>query len=285
MTWSWCCTIGSCIGRGRGACDPSQLIENNASRCDGRRTELEMKHRSAVRLIIGIIVTAVAFAAKAALLPPFMMDSVVALGAILNVNPPGQPPNIQWVTLGTGFFYGYKIKDDPDPKKRQYAIYLVTAGHVVSEFGKSGHGDLQIRINSKDPLSSQTFSIPEKPPEGAGTWFYHPKFNPASPADPPGYDIAAVRIDYSKITELGAAWIPSDEAAANSEKLKSIGSSAGDGVFVLGFPMNLAGAQRNYAIVRQGVIARISELLDHASSTFMLDSFVFPGNSGSPVVS
>lgn len=48
--------------------------------------------------------------------------------------------------------------------------------------------------------------------------------------------------------------------------------------------MNLAGIQRNYVIVREGIVARISEMLEGKSSTFLLDSFVFPGNSGSPVV-
>jgi hypothetical protein len=60
--------------------------------------------------------------------------------------------------------------------------------------------------------------------------------------------------------------------------------AAGDAVFVLGFPMNLAGAQRNYVIVREGIVARITEMLEGASNTFMIDSFVFPGNSGGPVV-
>lgn len=244
-----------------------------------------MNHRTVIRLIFIIVAATIHPAkAKATLLPPFMMDSVVALGAMLNTSPPGQPPRIEWVTLGTGFFYGYKIKDDPDPNKREYAIYLVTAGHVVSEFNASGHGDLLVRINPKDPSSStQTFNIPDKPPEGAGTWFYHPGFHPNSSADL-GNDIAAVQVNGSKIKELGAGFIPSDEASADSTKLKSIGTSAGDGVFVLGFPMNLAGVQRNYVIVREGIIARISELLDHASWTFMLDCFVFPGNSGSPVI-
>jgi hypothetical protein len=48
--------------------------------------------------------------------------------------------------------------------------------------------------------------------------------------------------------------------------------------------MNLAGIQRNYVIVREGIVARISEMLEGKSPTFLLDSFVFPGNSGSPVV-
>lgn len=114
-----------------------------------------MNHRTVIRLIFIIVAATIHPAkAKATLLPPFMMDSVVALGAMLNTSPPGQPPRIEWVTLGTGFFYGYKIKDDPDPNKREYAIYLVTAGHVVSEFKASGHGDLLVRINPKDPSSS-----------------------------------------------------------------------------------------------------------------------------------
>jgi S1-C subfamily serine protease len=48
--------------------------------------------------------------------------------------------------------------------------------------------------------------------------------------------------------------------------------------------MNLAGEQKNYVIARQEAIARISELLEGASRTFLVDSFVFPGNSGGPVV-
>lgn len=238
-----------------------------------------------VGVVVAMVATCLATSATATLLPPFMLDSVVALGAMLNVSPPGQPPNIQWLTLGTGFFYGYKIKDDPEPTKREYEVYLVTAGHVVSEFKAANHGDLSVRINSKDPASpSQTFNIPEKPPEGAGTWFYHPRFHPDSPNDTPFADIAAVKVNGPKITELGAAIISNDDATADTAKLKNIGASAGDGVFVLGFPMNLAGLQRNYVIVREGIIARISELLDHASGTFMLDTFIFPGNSGSPVI-
>jgi hypothetical protein len=66
--------------------------------------------------------------------------------------------------------------------------------------------------------------------------------------------------------------------------MKELSVSPGDGVFVLGFPMNIAGRQRNYVIARQGCVARIGEMLDGASPLFLLDSFVFPGNSGGPVV-
>ena len=61
--------------------------------------------------------------------------------------------------------------------------------------------------------------------------------------------------------------------------------AAGDGVFVLGFPMGLEGGERNYVIVRQGCIGRIGDLLDNPQvESYLVDAFTFPGNSGGPVV-
>jgi hypothetical protein len=58
----------------------------------------------------------------------------------------------------------------------------------------------------------------------------------------------------------------------------------GDGVFVLGFPMGMSGLLRNYVIVRQGSVARIAELMDGAADYFLIDSLIYPGNSGGPVM-
>ena len=183
------------------------------------------------------------------------------------------------------FFYGYKVKDDPDATKRLYELYLVTAGHVVAEFKESKQGDLFVRINSKDQTSpSQTFSIPFNPNAQEGTWFFHPKFDAKTVSAVPDYDISAVQLNAATVKELGATFVENDNNVADINKLKDIGASAGDGTFVLGFPMNLAGIQRNYVIVREGIISRIGEMLNDKSRTFLLDSFVFPGNSGSPVI-
>jgi hypothetical protein len=48
--------------------------------------------------------------------------------------------------------------------------------------------------------------------------------------------------------------------------------------------MNLAGQQRNYAIVRPGAIARLNDLIESVATTLLIDSHVFPGNSGGPVI-
>ncbi len=246
-----------------------------------------MKTRIRALVSLAAITTVVvATTARGALLPSYMINSVVAIGATTNTNPPGQPPKLEWKTFGTGFFYGYKAKDDPDPTRRQYAVYLVTAGHVISEFRASQQASaspvtLAARINSNDPTEpAQKFEMPDHLPNGEATWFFHPKMTPSTP----DHDIAAAQVNPDEIKKLGAGFFTNDEATADTKKLTNIGAAAGDGVFVLGFPMNLAGEQRNYVIVREGIIARIAELLDKASGTFLVDSFVFPGNSGGPVI-
>ncbi len=85
------------------------------------------------------------------------------------------------------------------------------------------------------------------------------------------------------LSGIDVQFLASDQISANIAKLKDIGVSAGDGVFVLGFPMGLAGEQRNYVIVRSGSIARIGDLLDSVVPDLLIDSHVFPGNSGGPV--
>jgi hypothetical protein len=91
-------------------------------------------------------------------------------------------------------------------------------------------------------------------------------------------------IEMLKSLKLESGFFASDQHSFTKSQLSDAGVSAGDGVFVLGFPMGLAGENRNYAIVRQGSIARISEYLDGKTKSFLIDLFVFPGNSGGPVI-
>src|SRR4051794_13175306 len=81
--------------------------------------------------------------ALSALLPPMFMNCVVALGSMQpQADLQGQPAKILWKTEGTGFLYGYLVKDDPEPTKREYDVYLVTAKHVVT----AHVGDLHVRV-------------------------------------------------------------------------------------------------------------------------------------------
>jgi len=207
------------------------------------------------------------------LLPAAFLNCVVAIGDITTIVVPGAPPRQEWQTTGTGFFYGFLTKDNADPLKREYEIYLVTARHVVSN-----RQNLKARVNpSVAGGAGQEFEIPSNPKPGDQTWFFHPD---------PAIDVAAVRVDYNLLTKSGFAvsFFEQDNNVVLRTEMPAVETAAGDGVYVLGFPMGLAGQQRNYVIVRQGVIARISEMIESASNTFMIDAFVFPGNSGGPVV-
>ena len=208
------------------------------------------------------------------LIPPFFIDCVVALGNTQSIpQPPGQPARSEWVTSGTGFFYGYIIRAEDDPKR--YFIFLVTAKHVVQEHIDK-EIDIRLRINSKDPTAPvKDFGLPLQ--VGPGHWFFHTN------AD---IDVAVIQINWDFLTANGIEprFFSHDQLAANRKLLKDREVAAGDGIFLLGFPMNLTGAQRNYVVVRQGCIARISEMLDGASPSFLIDAPAYPGNSGGPVI-
>jgi len=63
-----------------------------------------------------------------------------------------------------------------------------------------------------------------------------------------------------------------------------LGITQGDEIYILGFPMGLAGEERKYAIARSGIIARLDDEIIDTTYSFLVDSSVFPGNSGGPVI-
>ena len=77
----------------------------------------------------------------------------------------------------------------------------------------------------------------------------------------------------------------SDSSILSIEQMAEKGMTEGDFIYVLGFPMGIVGGDRQYVIARSGSIARIRDVLEKRSNDFIVDSFVFPGNSGGPVVS
>jgi len=210
----------------------------------------------------------ISLAARAALLPPGFINAVVAIGH----NQPGPVGAPTWVTEASGFFYGSLVTDDPDEKKRQYEVYLVTNRHVVEN-----HAVVSVRLNPKKSSDQgQVFDLPMVDPHGVRNWFNHTD---------PNVDITCARVNWRLLQDRGidVEFVAGDANGADTKKMQEIGVSAGDGAFVIGFPMNLAGQQRNYAIVRPGAIARLTDLIETAATVMLIDSHVFPGNSGGPV--
>jgi hypothetical protein len=190
----------------------------------------------------------------ATLVPPFMLNCVVTIGiaasAVLNGVLVGPPV---WHTIGTGFFYGHLIKADPDPAKRIYDCFLVTAKHVINDYQKARDDyrrfqppsdpalPIKIRVN---PLSATSvgkeFDLLGELADPGTVWVDNPV----------GKDVTVVGVNLNLLTQKYAyAFFTDDTMCLDIDKLKSQDVSAGDGVFVLGFPMDLAGLQKNYVII------------------------------------
>jgi S1-C subfamily serine protease len=209
----------------------------------------------------------------AARIPQFFVDSVVALGRFEPNRGPGQPS--EWVTEASGFLYGYPADNETDPAKHRYHVYLVANRHVLAN-----HSQILVRMNAEKATDLvREFTLALKDNAGADLWVSHPS---------PSTDVSVIGINAQFLHENGlqSAFFAGDKHTADKAKMKNIGLSIGDEVFVLGFPMGLSGtAQRNFVIARRGSIARLSDVFESAATTFLIDSLVFPGNSGGPVVS
>lgn len=99
-------------------------------------------------------------------------------------------------------------------------------------------------------------------------------------------DVAVMSLNPQALRDDGVEYFffESDAHVVTLDQARTNQTSEGDGVFVLGFPLGEAGEERNYAIVRQGIIARIQDWLTGNSRELLIDASIFPGNSGGPVL-
>jgi trypsin-like peptidase len=199
-----------------------------------------------------------------ALIPPFMLDCVVAIGF------PDDAGNVAYV--GTGFLYGRFVAVDASTGLMEYRIYLVTNRHVF-ESGST----MFLRFNPEGTLPAQVFDAPLADSNGKPFWVAHVDAE---------IDVGVIPLNVRLLKEANIqfAFFASDKHVLTHKDAANVGLAEGDGVFVLGFPMGNVGAERNYVVVRQGVIARIRDSLSGAVKQFLVDATVFPGNSGGPVV-
>jgi len=202
-----------------------------------------------------------------ALIPPFFPDCVVAIGI---EDPSGDERKRKWVA--SGFLYGHYITDNEDGTK-SYKVYLVTNRHVFENLPR-----IYLRFNPRinEPAREYTLNLLNE--NGAQLWFPHPNAK---------IDVAIIPINFGLLQEhaMQVAYFQSDQHVASVDKLNELGITEGDFAYVLGFPMGLIGGERNAVIVRSGTIARIRDALVRANQEYLIDAFVFPGNSGGPVIS
>ena len=109
------------------------------------------------------------------------------------------------------------------------------------------------------------------------TWVSHPG----------KLDVAVAPLDAAAFVglEIDYGVFASDRHVLTKQQvLDETGIREGNGIYVLGFPLELAGKERNYVIARQGILARVQDWLRGDEDTFLIDASIFPGNSGGPVL-
>lgn len=200
-----------------------------------------------------------------ALIPPFFLDCVVAIGLIAS-----DGNSKQWTA--SGFLYGEMVNETSKPETHEYRVFLVTNRHVFLD-----HKAVWLRFNTEGETPAKELQLPLEDIAGKRVWFPHPNQS---------VDIAIVPINTSALEEkkikFGA--FLSNSHVLERKKAIDAGISEGDGAYILGFPMGLVGNHRNYVIVRQGTIARVRDYLSGASNEILIDATIFPGNSGGPVI-
>jgi trypsin-like peptidase len=199
-----------------------------------------------------------------ALLPPFYLDSVVALGV------GDDQANRRWI--GTGFLYGNLIVSGQPAAEKRYNVWLITNKHVLAALS-----DVYMKLNSAADTKSKDYRVPLVARNGKQLWVGHPNGDT---------DVAAVWLNAGFLAQEQLRFSPilSDVHTCTKDRMKTGILNEGDRVFVLGFPMGLVAAERQYVICRSGIIARIRDYLEDRTKDYLVDAPVFPGNSGGPVV-
>jgi hypothetical protein len=149
--------------------------------------------------------------------------------------------------IGTGFIL----------ETTNHHFILVTAKHVILDEQGKVNPSLGWRLNEKTNVSDL---VPDKQQSAfLGGWFLSTNA-----------DLACRFIAYGNESDFRA--IPHDFLL----RQKKVEPAAH--IVIVGFPMGLRSEQYTTPILRSGIVAR------SATNELMLDAFVFPGNSGGPVV-
>jgi len=151
--------------------------------------------------------------------------------------------------LGTGFF----VRTDKTD------VILVSAAHVVRDRKGDLRKDLRYRRSDLDGTDALVSDL-ELTKADLGTWV----FSNSS-------DLAARRFGW-RVGVEGPPTVP-DSHFMNMQLI-----DVGAPLLVLGFPTGLRSTTHKDPIARHGIVARTG------SEGLMVEAFVFPGNSGGPVV-
>ena len=154
-----------------------------------------------------------------ALIPPGYLNTVVSLGTLTK----------SFDHDGTGFFYAHPLPSKGD--RTPYRYFLVTNRHVAEApvtHVRFNHPTKGLTVEPIDAVAS-------------GGWTFHPK----------GSDIAVVPLAPSSAILAGRSPLDTeifvgDVGTTFSEGVQPV---EGDGIFLIGFPLDMVGDGRNFPVV------------------------------------
>ena len=196
------------------------------------------------------------------MIPSIFFDATVALGR------KEQNGKTRW--FASGFFVGRKENGN------NYSVYLITNKHVVNN-----QKVLEMQFNSKTGIKQYSCNLYTE---------QQSKCFSEHPTD----DVVAISVNINGALAVGAevSFFELDHHALTMQQMKATGISEGTLVYTLGFPVSLQGNDQcvvngiyKSPIVRLGCIAKIEDNYHAKGKTeYIIDSTVFPGNSGGPVI-
>jgi len=197
------------------------------------------------------------------MLPGFCLDAVVAIEQV----EPAKDTDQRFRAVGSGVLVG-RLVDEEAVGDDRFSIYLVTNRHVIE-----GQSSLHAKFNVGARAPANRFELRVRDPEGNDLWFGSEEF-----------DVAVTHLSTPELrrAEVRIAPVP-EEKWLDLDALRELDAGPGDEVFVVGFPLGIAGNERKHSIVRSGIIARLDPEIVHETGAFLVDCSVFPGNSGGPV--
>lgn len=176
----------------------------------------------------------------------------------------------KFICDSTSFLIGFLVQNSDDPAQRLYRTFLVTNRHVFDKRQK-----VWLRLNTNDG-KIKTFEQDLHFPNGDAQWLAHPD---------PEIDLALLSVSPTVLKQNNIQpFFISEEMFGYIEKFEDVGIMVGDEAYVIGFPMGIAGEEQNYPCVKAALISRIDNEIIKAKKAFIVDSSIFPGNSGGPVI-
>ena len=197
-----------------------------------------------------------------ALIPPFFLDCVVAIGREKDNG------DRQW--YASGFLYSHSF--EPEKGQKFYPVFLVTNRHVLE-----GLNRVFLRFNPIEGEEAQEYVIDLQEKDNQEV---------VLTSKDPDIDIAVIPISGQLLKEHGIQFslFLNEKHSAPISKMNELGITEGDFVYALGFPLGIVGSSKNVVVARGGIVARIRDTLAYVNKGFYIDAFIFPGNSGGPVV-